>query len=84
VRAAITQPELPAANVASGKGDGAQRRAAPALSTLALHHQQLAVCHFGGAVELLGEPGDEVEVGFAELVSAPGRPATSRYVQLRL
>ena len=70
VRAAITQPELPAADVAAGQGDGAQRRAARALTALALHHQQLAVRNLGGAVELLGEPGDKVEVGFAELVRA--------------
>jgi len=66
--AAITQPELPPADVATCQGDGAQRCAARALSALALHHQQLAVRHFGGAVELLGKSGDEVEVGFAELI----------------
>ena len=66
--AAITKAELPPADVATCQGDGAQRCTTRALSTLALHHQQLAVCHFGGAVELLGESGDEVEVGFAKLV----------------
>ena len=49
VRAAITQPELPAADVATCQGDGAQRCTTRALSSFALHHQQMAVRHFGGA-----------------------------------
>ena len=70
VGTAITQPELPPADVATCQGDGAQRCTTRALTTLALHHQQLAVRHFSGAVELLGEPGDEVEVRLAELICA--------------
>ena len=62
VGAAIREVELPAADVATGQGDRAQELAACALPGLALQDQQLAVCDFGGAVVLPGQPGDKVEV----------------------
>jgi len=71
VRVAITETELPTAEVTPGQRDRPERFTACGLSTLSRHHQQLAVGHLGRAVVLFGQPGDEIKIGLVELVD-PG------------
>ena len=62
LRGAVGETELPAADVATPDDDRRQGFAAGCLPALARKDQQLAVGDLRGAVMVLGEPGDEVEV----------------------
>lgn len=63
---------MPAAEVAAGQRDGAERLAARGLATLARHHQQLAVGDLGRAVVLLSllDFGNYVMTQSAEVVAS--------------
>ncbi|MNT28079.1 hypothetical protein D3C72_1637400 [compost metagenome] len=68
VRMAIPQTKLPAADIATRQGDGAEGLAACTLAALAWHHQQLALGHLGGAVVLPGQASEEIKIGLVELI----------------
>ncbi|MNE12095.1 hypothetical protein D3C80_1048760 [compost metagenome] len=64
----VSQAELPARDIGAAQADNAQGPAACALPALTRQHQQGAVADLGGAVVLLGQTGDEVEIRLVELI----------------
>lgn len=75
VRVAVTKAKLKAADVTALNHHHAKGLSRTALATLKRHHQQLAVGHLGGAVVLLGQARDEVEIRLVE-------PIRSRHLSL--
>ncbi|MNP04835.1 hypothetical protein D3C76_967690 [compost metagenome] len=64
----VGQAKLPTGDVRTTQANHAKRLATSALPPLTRQHQQDAVANLGGAVVLLGQAGDEVEVRLVELI----------------